>query len=48
VVKPIVRNSTSGTLTTLASGTVTAPGLDSWQHLSLTCNGGSNQQWSVP
>jgi hypothetical protein len=35
----IVRNSTSGTLTTLASGTVTAPGLDSWQQLSLTFNG---------
>jgi Glycosyl hydrolase family 59/Ricin-type beta-trefoil lectin domain/Glycosyl hydrolase family 59 central domain len=35
----IVRNSTSGTLTTLASGTVTAPGLDTWQELSLTFNG---------
>jgi Glycosyl hydrolase family 59/Ricin-type beta-trefoil lectin domain len=35
----IVRNSTSGTLTTLASGTVTAPGLDTWQALSLTFNG---------
>jgi Glycosyl hydrolase family 59/Ricin-type beta-trefoil lectin domain len=35
----IVRNSTSGTLTTLASGTVTAPGLDTWQQLSLTFNG---------
>jgi Glycosyl hydrolase family 59/Ricin-type beta-trefoil lectin domain len=35
----IVRNSTGGTLTTLASGTVTAPGLDSWQQLSLTFNG---------
>jgi hypothetical protein len=35
----IVRNSTSGTLTTLASGTVTAPGLDSWQQLALTFNG---------
>ena len=35
----IVRNTTSGTLTTLASGTVTAPGLDTWQHLSLTFNG---------
>ena len=35
----IVRNSTSGTLTTLASGTVTAPGLDTWQQLSLTFDG---------
>jgi Glycosyl hydrolase family 59/Ricin-type beta-trefoil lectin domain len=35
----IVRNSTSGTLTTLATGTVTAPGLDSWQRLALTFNG---------
>ncbi|MGH3171343.1 MAG: LamG-like jellyroll fold domain-containing protein, partial [Trebonia sp.] len=35
----IVRNSTSGTLTTLASGTVTAPGLNTWQQLSLTFNG---------
>jgi len=35
----IVRNSTSGTLTTLASGTVAAPGLDTWQLLSLTFNG---------
>jgi hypothetical protein len=35
----IVRNSTSGTLTTLASGTVTAPGLGTWQQLSLTFNG---------
>jgi hypothetical protein len=37
----IVRNSTGGTLTTLASGTVTAPGLGTWQHLSLTFNGSS-------
>jgi hypothetical protein len=37
----IVRNSTSGTLTTLASGTVAAPGLNTWQHLSLTFNGSS-------
>jgi hypothetical protein len=37
----IVRNSTSGTLTTLASGTVTAPGLDTWQQLSLTFDGDS-------
>jgi len=35
----IVRNSTGGTLTTLASGTVTAPGLDTWQQLALTFNG---------
>jgi hypothetical protein len=35
----IVRNSTSGTLTTLASGSVTAPGLNTWQQLSLTFNG---------
>src|ERR1700722_18511195 len=35
----IVRNSTSGTLTTLASGTVTAPGLNTWQQLALTFNG---------
>ena len=35
----VVRNSTSGTRTTLASGTVTAPGLNTWQHLSLTFNG---------
>ena len=35
----IVRNTTSGTLTTLASGTVTAPGPGTWQQLSLTFNG---------
>ncbi|MGH3158092.1 MAG: ricin-type beta-trefoil lectin domain protein [Streptosporangiaceae bacterium] len=35
----IVRNSTSGTLTTLASGTVTAPGTGTWQKLALTFNG---------
>jgi hypothetical protein len=35
----IVRNSSGGTLTTLASGTVTAPGLDTWQLLALTFNG---------
>jgi Ricin-type beta-trefoil lectin domain/Concanavalin A-like lectin/glucanases superfamily len=35
----IVRNNTSDTLTTLASGTVTAPGLNTWQHLALTLNG---------
>jgi len=37
----IVRDSTGGTLTTLASGTVAAPGLDTWQQLSLTFNGDS-------
>ena len=37
----VVRNATSGTRTTLASGTVTAPGLNTWQHLSLTFNGHS-------
>jgi Glycosyl hydrolase family 59/Ricin-type beta-trefoil lectin domain len=37
----IVRNSTSGTLTTLASGTVSAPGLNTWQQLSMTFNGSS-------
>ena len=36
-----MRNSTSGTLTTLASGTVTAPGTGTWQHLALTFNGSS-------
>jgi Glycosyl hydrolase family 59/Ricin-type beta-trefoil lectin domain/Concanavalin A-like lectin/glucanases superfamily len=35
----IVRNNTSDTLTTLASGTVTAPGTGTWQHLALTFNG---------
>lgn len=35
----IVRNNTSDTLTTLASGTVAAPGLGSWQHLALTFSG---------
>ncbi|TDT97799.1 O-glycosyl hydrolase [Streptomyces sp. 846.5] len=37
----IVRNTTGNTLTTLASGTVTAPGLGSWHHLALTFNGSS-------
>jgi hypothetical protein len=37
----IVRNNTSGSLTTLASGSVSAPGLDTWQQLSLTFNGDS-------
>jgi hypothetical protein len=44
----IVRNNTSDSLTTLASGTVAAPGTGTWHHLALTCNGGSNQRWSVP
>jgi hypothetical protein len=35
----IIKNSTSGTQTTLASGTVTAPGLDKWSTLSLTFSG---------
>ena len=35
----VIRNSTSGTHTTLASGTVAAPGLNTWQHLALTFNG---------
>ncbi|HME74090.1 MAG TPA: ricin-type beta-trefoil lectin domain protein [Mycobacterium sp.] len=37
----IVRNSKGGGLTTLASGTVTAPGTGTWQHLALTFNGSS-------
>jgi Glycosyl hydrolase family 59/Ricin-type beta-trefoil lectin domain/Concanavalin A-like lectin/glucanases superfamily len=35
----IVRNNTSATLTTLASGTVAAPGTGTWHHLALTFNG---------
>jgi hypothetical protein len=35
----LVRNSASGTQTTLASGTVSAPGTGTWQHLALTFNG---------
>jgi glycosyl hydrolase family 59/ricin-type beta-trefoil lectin protein/glycosyl hydrolase family 59 (putative galactocerebrosidase) len=35
----IVRNNTGHTLTTLASGTVAAPGTSTWQHLALTFNG---------
>jgi Glycosyl hydrolase family 59/Ricin-type beta-trefoil lectin domain/Galactocerebrosidase, C-terminal lectin domain len=35
----IVRNNTSDTLTTLASGTVAAPGTGTWQHLALAFNG---------
>ena len=34
-----MRNNTGDTLTTLASGTVTAPGTGTWQHLALTFNG---------
>ena len=37
----IIRNNTSDSLTTLASGTVTAPGTGTWQHLALTFNGSS-------
>ena len=37
----IVRSNTSGQLTTLASGTVSAPGTGTWQHLALTFNGAS-------
>ena len=37
----IVRNNKSDGLTTLASGTVTAPGTGTWQHLALTFNGDS-------
>lgn len=37
----IVRNSKAGGLSTLASGTVTAPGTGTWQHLALTFNGHS-------
>jgi hypothetical protein len=35
----IVRNNTSDTLTTLASGTVAALGTGTWHHLALTFNG---------
>jgi hypothetical protein len=35
----IVKNTYNATLTTLASGTVSAPGLASWHHLALTVNG---------
>jgi hypothetical protein len=37
----VIRNNTSDSLTTLASGTVTAPGTGTWQHLALTFNGSS-------
>ena len=35
----IVKNDYNGTLTTLASGTVTAPGTGTWSHLAMTFNG---------
>jgi hypothetical protein len=35
----IVRNNTSDSLSTLASGTVAAPGTGTWHHLALTFNG---------
>jgi O-glycosyl hydrolase len=35
------RDSTSGSPVTLASGTVSAPGTSTWQHLALTFNGAS-------
>ena len=35
----IVKNDYNGDLTTLASGTVTAPGTGTWAHLALTFNG---------
>ena len=35
----IVKNDYNGSLTTLASGTVTAPGTGTWSHLALTFNG---------
>ena len=35
----VVRSNSSGTLTTLASGTVAAPGTGTWQHLALTFSG---------
>ncbi len=37
----IVRNNTSDSLTTLASGTVSALGTGTWHHLALTLNGSS-------
>src|ERR1039457_5617927 len=37
--RSIVRDNTSGTPTTLASGTVAAPGTGTWQHLALTFSG---------
>ena len=35
----VVRSNSSGALTTLASGSVAAPGLNTWQHLSLGFSG---------
>ncbi|HEV2342967.1 MAG TPA: RICIN domain-containing protein [Actinocrinis sp.] len=35
----IVKNTYGGTLTTLASGTVAAPGTGTWHHLALTASG---------
>ena len=35
----LVRSNSSGTLATLASGTVAAPGTGTWQHLALTFSG---------
>ncbi len=35
----IIRNNTSDQLTTLASGSVAAPGLNTWHHLALTVRG---------
>jgi Glycosyl hydrolase family 59/Ricin-type beta-trefoil lectin domain/Galactocerebrosidase, C-terminal lectin domain len=35
----VVRSNSSGALTTLASGSVAAPGTGSWQHLALTFSG---------
>ncbi len=35
----IVKNDYNGSLTTLASGTVTAPGTATWSHLAMTFNG---------
>src|SRR5450755_1519896 len=35
----VVRSNSSGTLTTLTSGTVAAPGTGTWQHLALTFSG---------
>jgi hypothetical protein len=37
----VVRESSSGSTTTLASGTVSAPGTGTWQHLALTFSGSS-------
>jgi Ricin-type beta-trefoil lectin domain len=35
----VVRSNSGGTLATLASGTVAAPGTGTWQHLALTFSG---------